>query len=195
MDTVRFFKDHAKAELKAARAVDPRTVARLTATLGAGETPPLQQVQHRVAVNAGFRSWRALLQATEPERQLAAVMPREPLLNNNGMGYGSFHRTKAERLEAFEEWRTELRAATDIVEQVSAWLLANIEPIRTINRRTTSYGIKHTVERATGRYVTNGQLIAAAIITGYPYAREERDSPNVCFGMSTRSLRAAGSGI
>lgn len=195
MDTVRFFKDHAKAQLKAARVGDPTAVARLAALRGDAELPRLQRVHHQVAVEAGYPSWAALLAADDADRQLAVVMTREPLLNYSGIGYGDFHRTRAERLATFERWRTELRAAAADVATVSAWLLANIEPIRTVNRRTTSYGIKHTVERSLDRYVSNGELIAAGIIAGYPYIRTDRDSLNVYFGMGTRSLRAAGSTI
>jgi len=195
MDTVRFFKDHAKAQLQAARGGDLEATVRLSAIRGAAEPPTLQRVQHQVAVEAGYRSWQGLLEANEADRQLAAVMTREPLLTRNGMGYGNYHRTLAEQRKAFDEWRTELRTMADDVAEVTAWLLTNIEPLRTVNRRTTSYGHKHTVERAIGRYVANGELIAAGIIAGYPYAREAGGSPNVYFGMSARSLRAAGSTI
>ena len=95
----------------------------------------------------------------------------------------------------FVEWRTELRTTADDVTEVTAWLVANIEPLRTVNRRATSYSYRHTVERAIGRYVAHGERIAAGIITGYPYAREAGGSPNVYFGMSTRSLRAAGAAV
>jgi hypothetical protein len=41
-----------------------------------------------------------------------------------------------------------------------------------------------------GHCVTNGELIAAAIIAGYPYQREGGGSPNALFGMSSRSITA-----
>lgn len=96
-----------------------------------------------------------------------------------------------ERLADVARGRVELRASADDVGEVTSWLLANIAPVRTINRNWTSYQHKHMVERVIGRYVANGELIAAAIIAGYPYRHESWDSPNVCFAMSSRSVRAA----
>ena len=47
-----------------------------------------------------------------------------------------------------------------------------------INRVSTSYGIKHIIERETNTYVANGCLIAAVIQLGIPYERIP-DSPNI----------------
>ncbi|MGP3636897.1 hypothetical protein ACTU45_26680 [Streptomyces sp. 24-1644] len=41
-----------------------------------------------------------------------------------------------------------------------------------------------------GHYVTNGELIAAAIIAGDPHQREGGGSPNALFGMGSRSITA-----
>lgn len=191
MDTVRFFKDHAKSQLRAAREGHPSAAATLAGLRPGAEPPTLQQVQHHVAVRAGYPSWVGLLHAPEPDRQLAVVMTREPRLTSFGIGAGAFHRIREERLAAFASGRAELRASADRVAEVTTWLMANIAPIRTINRDWTSYQHKHMVERVIGRYVANGELIAAAIIAAYPYRHEGWDSPNVCFAMSTRSVRAA----
>jgi hypothetical protein len=48
--------------------------------------------------------------------------------------------------------------------------------------------MKHVMERHTGKYVTNGAFIAAALIAGYPHRYPER-GPNMLFGMSTRSIK------
>lgn len=191
MDTVRFFKNHAKSQLKAAREGHPAAAAPLAGLRPGAEQPTLQQVQHHVAVRAGYPSWAGLLQAPEHDRQLAAVMTREPRLTRFGMGAGAFGKTREERLADFARGRAELRASAGEVAEVTTWLLANIAPIRTINRDWTSYQHKHMVERVIGRYVANGEFIAAAIIAGYPYRQESWDSPNVCFAMSSRSVRAA----
>lgn len=37
------------------------------------------------------------------------------------------------------------------------------------NKRQSSYGLKHKVEKQLGRYVSNGELIAAMILCGYSY--------------------------
>ncbi|MCG2462045.1 hypothetical protein K8352_14895 [Flavobacteriaceae bacterium F89] len=38
-----------------------------------------------------------------------------------------------------------------------------------INMNHSSYGLKHIVERGIGKYVSNGELIAAMILSGYRY--------------------------
>lgn len=40
-----------------------------------------------------------------------------------------------------------------------------------LNRRSTSYGWKHVAERWVGRYISNGAMIAAALIRGYTVKR------------------------
>ena len=178
MDTVRFFKDRAKRQLHAVQ--------------DAGETGfGLQQIQHRVAVAAGYRSWSALLDAPEHDRRLAAVMLEEPLLNLNGMGPGPYAGTLQERRERFDRWRVELRSSADHVEQVRLWLVKNIEPRKTINPYAGSYSLKHIAEKALDGYVTNGELIAAAIIAGFPHRSDGVSSPNMSFGMTVGSIRAA----
>lgn len=85
------------------------------------------------------------MSVTHASQQPAAVSRSTPTESDGDVNY---HRTLAEQRKAFDEWRTELRTMADDVAEVTAWLLTNIEPLRTVNRRTTSYGHKHTVERA-----------------------------------------------
>jgi len=177
VDTIRFFKNYSKTHLKAAR--------------DTGDDSTLQQVQHRVAQTAGYSSWGALLVADEIDRRLAAVMFEEPTLNLNGIGPGPYPGTPQERRERSEAWRRELRARSAHVHQIRAWLEDNIEPRKTINSWAGSYGLKHIAENALGAYVSNGELIAAAIIAGFPYRLEGGRSPNVYFGMRAASIKAA----
>jgi hypothetical protein len=79
-----------------------------------------------------------------------------------------------------------------------------LEPIRSINRRHSSYGMKHVAERLTfslpgdvivpPRYVSNGQLIAAAIHAGFrlhaPEWNGDRSGRGSAFG-TNRNDRAA----
>lgn len=178
MDAVRYFKNRAKAELRETRATGFVELS-------------LQQVQHQVAVTAGYRSWSDLLNASEPDLQLALIMDREPHLNLNGFGPGSSPGTLEERRARAAAWRLELRARAEHVEEVGEWLRHNIVPRKTLNDDAHSYGLKHVAERAMGKYVSNGELIAAAIIAGYPYGRPRFGSPNTVFGMSSRSIKAA----
>jgi len=46
--------------------------------------------------------------------------------------------------------------------------------------------MKHVVERAIGRYVANGELIAAALMAGYPMGPVA--GSNTAFGMSQRDV-------
>jgi len=49
--------------------------------------------------------------------------------------------------------------------------------------------MKHVVEDAVGDYVSNGELIAAALMAGYPMGHPH--GPNVAFGMSKRDVDEA----
>ncbi len=176
MDTVRFFKDRAKAQLRSARA-------------GTAHPPTLQQMQHEVAREAGYRSWRDLLHADEDDRQLAVTMTLEPHLNLNGFGPGAYGGTMDERRARMAGWRRELRGRARDVARVRDWLLANVAPRKTVNPNVGSYSLKHLVERAMGTYIENGVLIAAAIGAGYGYRREPGWSPNATLAMSSVSVK------
>lgn len=173
IDSIRFFTERAKAALNAyVRAGRERPVE-------APSPPTLRQVQQQVASDAGFRSWSELLSASAPERRLAAVMTREPMLTYEGM-----------ETEPQADEREALRAQAALVAEVCAWLAVHIEPCPTFNPRAGSYSVKHIAEKALGSYVPNGALIAAALILGYDY-KWDRSSRNVAFRMRERSLKAA----
>lgn len=192
MDTIRWFKARAKAFLKATSS-DPKAQGRFAAVWREAEPPSLQRAQHVVAVEAGFPNWKGLLDAAELERSVAVVMAEEPLLNDFGIGLYDGHRRKPreERQRIFAKDRRDLRSNLDDVEWTVDWLAANIAPIKTINRRRSSYGLKHIAEKQSPRgYITNGAFIAAAMIAGYAYTIP-LGSANVHFGMSERSIKAA----
>lgn len=120
---------------------------------------------------------------------IAAVMEKEPLLNDFGIGLflNGRGRTKEQREAEFRENRAALLRSAEGCSLACEWL-SRREKIKTTNRRHNSYGYKHMVERAAGKYITNGAFIAAAIHLGFPY-RIDADSPNVCFGIAERSLK------
>ncbi|ACU34547.1 hypothetical protein [Actinosynnema mirum] len=122
---------------------------------------------------------------TRLKRVFDEVLEREPHLNLNGFGLSWFGtQTLAERREQARAWRDELRrSAADVIE-VCQWLRENIRPIKTPQQR--SYGLKHLVEQNIGKYVSNGELIAAALMAGYPMG--PIDGPNTVFGMSQRDV-------
>jgi hypothetical protein len=55
-----------------------------------------------------------------------------------------------------------------------------------INRISTSYGIKHIIERELHTYVCNGSFIAAVIHLGIPY--ERINAPNILVAISGAEL-------
>jgi len=175
VDTVRYFKTSAKAQLKEHG--------------DSGANFGLQQMQHRVATQAGYISWTALLSADEADRQIAVVMDREPQLNRNGFGAGNYAKTPQERREQFAQWRSQLRSSGTRVAEIGEWLKRNVEPRSSINSRAGSYGLKHLAEKDLGSYVANGELIAAAIIGNYRY-RRNGNTPNAVFSMTTPSIDA-----
>lgn len=173
MDTVRFFKERAKSKLKERQAL--------------GEDAGLQRVQHAVGQEAGFRSWGDLIAAEEAERELACLMVRKPDLNWAGLGPGDFAKTVAEREANMVKWRAELRENSAHVAEIREWLVRSADRRETVNSRAGSYRMKHFAEEELGAYVSNGELIAAAILAGYPYKDE---GLNATFGISQRSIDA-----
>ena len=123
--------------------------------------------------------------------KLKALMDEHPTLNDFGIGHGSAHDWPDDSPEFKASiLQTERHALLDNVADVIwtvHWLRLNVEPIKTINRRHSSYGLKHLAERfSPNLYLSNGVFIAAAMIVGYPF---KLDPPNAMFGMSERSIK------
>lgn len=175
MDTIEYFKRVAKTELRSRRADGQDDLT-------------LMQTQHKVAVDAGFRSWNALRDADEIEGDLAVVMHQHPRLNIIGFGFNQFEPSLAARRRQFPQDRAELRQSAERLTPVCEWLREHVAPRQSVNSSAGSYGIKHMFE-SEQFYITNGELIAAALIAGYPMREEGGDSPNARFGMSSKSLK------
>lgn len=127
------------------------------------------------------------LRETEPPT-LAEVMQQHPQLTSEGIGIGAFgHRGKTpeQRWAELAAGRERLVSSEDDVAEVAAWLRRNISPIKTPGY--SSYSLKHLVEDDLGRYVSNGEAIAAALVVGYPFRHVE--GPNVLLGMSRRDVK------
>lgn len=190
MDTIRWFKRQAKSLLNSFE-LDVHTRQRADAVLKVGERIGLQKAQHVIAVEAGFRNWKHLIDAPEAERKLAKVMMDEPLLTDFGMGLYGNRYALPQPNPKFDEERRKLREKVGEVEWLSRWLLANVQPIKTINHARSSYGLKHLVaKKIPSGYATNGVFIAAALVADYPYKVDS--TPNVGFGMSETSLKRIG---
>lgn len=113
-------------------------------------------------------------------------MDQHPRLNTFGIGvYDPLRKTRGQREAELASGRMELAEREAAVLEIAAWLWENIAPIKTPT--FGSYSMKHVVERAIGTYVTNGELIAAALVAGYPV--KYVPGPNPLLGMSTRDVR------
>ena len=116
---------------------------------------------------------------------LAEVMQQHPQLGSFGIGvFDSSRKTAKQRQAELAADREELAGSEAIVMKTAAWLWENITAIEAPT--VSSYTVLHAMQRATSRYVKNGELIAAALIAGYSF---EYDQPNVLFGMSDRDLK------
>jgi hypothetical protein len=137
---------------------------------------------HQAATGTAYMVARR--QLTPPT--LAEVMEQHPLLNSFGIGVFAPHlKTPEQRRTELAARREELAGQEATVLETTAWLRENITPIKTPT--VGSYAMKHVMERVTGRYVTNGEFIAAAIIADYAFKYTE--GPNVQFGMSARDIK------
>lgn len=58
-----------------------------------------------------------------------------------------------------------------MVEECCKWLVKNTIVAKTGSSSTTSYYLKHLVERASGTYITNGAMIVAGILLGFRIKR------------------------
>jgi len=116
---------------------------------------------------------------------LAEVMEQHPELGRFGIGtFEPRKKTPEQRGAELAEGRRELADREAFVIEIAGWLQENIAPIKTPT--VGSYRLKHVVERAIGEYVANGELIAAALLAGYPF--KYTDGPNPLFGMSARDV-------
>jgi hypothetical protein len=121
-----------------------------------------------------------------PTLSLATVMQQHTQLNSFGIGvYEPRRKTPEQRQAELADEREALAGQEAKVLEIAAWLREHVTPIKTPT--VGSYGMKHVVERAIGQYVTNGEFIAAALISGYRF--KYTAGPNMLFGMSARDVK------
>lgn len=104
----------------------------------------------------------------------------------NGLTNGGFIGTNPLRISDFNE--LELNAARKVIERY-------LVPISSINKRHSSYELKHLIERILINetnhqinYVSNGTLILAMCDAGFRIKRIS-NSPNCFFNVSERSVK------
>lgn len=184
-----YFAKRAKTLLSSFTAGFEPAIERARAVLTTVDDFGLMKAQHVVAVESGFTRWNELIKADDIELRLVITMDKHYYLNTFGIGLFDHGRglTIAQCQEQSNQLRSELRRSVADVRWTVEWLRANVAPIKTINRRRTSYSLKHIAEKFhPNLYLTNGMFIAAALILDYPY--HLTDGPNVEFGMSERSI-------
>jgi hypothetical protein len=116
-------------------------------------------------------------QEREARAAIAAVMERFPYLTAEGLARPfDTHLPKAEREEQFRLDRNALLSQAAEFRAACTWL-GRQRKRKTINRRGTSYGLKHVCEDEVG-YMTNGTFIAAAIACGFDIQETHDGSPN-----------------
>jgi hypothetical protein len=123
---------------------------------------------------------------------IAKVIQQEPRLTSHGLGIFQYPGQKPPSYhslyQAFLAEQEELLNAEKRCTAICTWL-TGVVTRKTINPNAYSYALKHQCEQDIGRYVTNGELIAACIHMGLTFTQEEFRSPNVCFNISSRWLK------
>lgn len=119
-------------------------------------------------------------------KDIAGVMKEVRDLNSFGIGLyengrGLSAEQKAAKLKAGQD---ELLSMTKECTAICEWL-SDKAKIKTINKRHTSYGLKHMAEKEIG-YITNGAFICAAVFCGFDF---RVSGPNAHFNISEKSLR------
>ena len=110
-------------------------------------------------------------------KTLEEIKKEYPTLTCNGWTYYS----RGEKISS----RDILKCPKEF-KAICEWLNTYIGHRKTVNTNSSSYGLKHTVERAIGHYVCNGMFIAAALACGYKM--KYWNGPNCCFAMSQKDL-------
>lgn len=117
---------------------------------------------------------------------IADVIKKIPQLNSFGIGLFKNGRglNATQQETKLKEGQEELLGMTKECTAICDWL-RNKSRITTINKRHSSYGLKHIAEKETA-YITNGAFICAAAFCGFDY---QLDPPNAFFNISEKSLK------
>ncbi|MBM9622227.1 hypothetical protein ACFQ60_15290 [Streptomyces zhihengii] len=117
------------------------------------------------------------------QSDLDQLMTAHPTLTSEGYGRSTLVPADKE-----PDLRADLASDLTSVQQAADWIGELGWTSATSDDSPSSYHLKHVMEEATGRYVTNGALIAAALLVGVPV---KLDGLNPPIGVSPQSLRTA----
>lgn len=79
------------------------------------------------------------------------------------------------------------RLDLELLPEIQRVIVDHLFPIQTMNKRYSSYTLKHLVENNLGQYISNGQLIMGMLMEGYEMVRQDR-SPNAYFNVSHKAV-------
>lgn len=187
-----------------------------------GEAPLTAEGHAQLGVAAGDPARRvegiwnhggSMTRKTSLTAELDAALANWPDLGYSGLTCGHYDRRrpgcrnlacgKPEALFTEDRARLLTPNSRAVIAAVARLLTPCRATLRAGASSPGSYELKHTAERllkddphARG-YVANGQLIAAALLCGFPVMRERDGSPNAAVGIrrvDARALRAAGDG-
>jgi hypothetical protein len=122
------------------------------------------------------------------QRKFERVLKAHPDLNFNG--YGRWQDVSVPDTVVkpqLEDSRIRLVTGAHGVEQGYKWLKKNIGKVKRVNLKANNYYLKHLADNEIPGYISNGQIIAAAIVADYGFAVR---GPCVIFAMSMRSINA-----
>ena len=119
---------------------------------------------------------------------VAQILANTPDLNAEGIGLSNIHGrlASADRAALVRQNQESLLNDLESCNRAYRWLRSR-EKLKSINKKHSSYELKHMTEKEVG-YVTNGAFIAAAIYLGFTF-EANGDSPNVWLNISEKSLK------
>jgi hypothetical protein len=173
-----------------ARGLGWATNASMRAALAAApaETSPYEGAFLDYLRQHSFEAPSGSLVRAFAQASLRRAMDLEPELS--GFGYRvprDRGETREEAEARFLASRAEMLGEHGIDEFIrAAKFLSKFGQRKSMNRKRSSYGLKHDAERAAGDYVSNGMLIAAALAMGFSAERTHAGSPNAYFNISSR---------
>lgn len=122
------------------------------------------------------------------KQDIINVMDKLPELTNNGIEIDSKQISKTNKLieQKILLGKRELLNSIEAFNKTVVWL-SFIKKVKNINKKRTSYDLKHIAEKSIG-YISNGVFIAAAVHSGFNYKYLPK-SLNASFNMSEKSIK------
>jgi len=119
--------------------------------------------------------------------EILKILKQYPTLNSFGFGLYNEGRGLSvnERMSELKKLQDQLLDNVEQIQDVVSWL-EDIDKIVSFNKRHSSYGLKHIVEKYAHRYVANGSFIVGSVLSGF---KVQIATPNAYFNISEKSLK------